>query len=99
MAVTRSNGGAGKLVEADAGDRSGADIPCMELELMPLFSKLEKAAVHGPGRHELVLIFFALPEKPYHLIDNYGRVWIRPKDWEKVLAMVIPPVAAAAPSF
>ncbi|WP_431843958.1 hypothetical protein [Calidifontibacter indicus] len=38
----------------------------MDHTLVPLFARLEKAAVSGPGKHELARIFFALPEPLFH---------------------------------
>lgn len=71
----------------------------MNIELIPLFSNLQRAAVRGPGRHELARVFFALPEKPYHFTDNFGRVWIRPKDLDAVIASVLPPVSDSEASL
>jgi len=66
----------------------------MDHTLVPLFARLEKVAVSGPGKHELARIFFALPKTPFHLVDNYGRVWIREQDFERVREAVLPAVAA-----
>jgi len=50
--------------------------------LVPLFPELVKAAIYGPGRHELARMFFHIEDVPYYFEDNYGRVWIREKDFE-----------------
>lgn len=65
----------------------------MLTELVPLFSRLEAAAIYGPGKNELVRIFnsyqSAHPEnRIYTLTDNYGRVWIRAKDLDRVCALL-----------
>lgn len=69
----------------------------MNVELVPLFPRLEKAAVYGPGKHELVRVFFAYQERHpeervFTLTDSYGRVWIRATDFEKVRELIIPTI-------
>lgn len=67
----------------------------MEAKLVPLLNRLEKAAVHGPGRHELARVFFAYQarnpdERFFVLTDSYGRVWIRDKDFDAAREAVLP---------
>lgn len=69
----------------------------MDAQLIPLFPRLEKAAVRGPCKHELVRIFNAYQrrnsdERIFTLADSYGRVWVREKDIDRVIAAVLPSV-------
>ena len=71
----------------------------MNIDLIKLFPALEKAAVHGPGKHELVRVFYAyqrrvpIQERFYTLVDErHGVVWVRPKDLEAIKLAVLPPV-------
>jgi hypothetical protein len=72
----------------------------MNIDLIPLFPALEKAAREGPGKHELVRIFNAYQrrvptaERFWTFVDAYGKVWARPKDVEAITLAVLPPVAA-----
>jgi hypothetical protein len=73
------------------------DILPMLTNLLPLFPRLEAAAVHGPGKHELVRNFAAYQasnpdDRIFALTDSYGRVWIRQKDVERVVALLLPHV-------
>lgn len=69
----------------------------MNIDLIPIFSLLEETAIHGPGRHELVRIFFAyqrrvpVSERFWTFTDNYGKVYVRAKDVEAVKLTVLPP--------
>lgn len=65
----------------------------MLTELIPLFPRLEAAAIYGPGKNELIRMFNAYqarnPQKRiYTLTDNYGRVWVRAKDVERVCSLL-----------
>lgn len=65
----------------------------MLTELIPLFPRLEAAATYGPGKNELVRMFNAYQarnphERIYTLTDNYGRVWVRAKDVERVCLLL-----------
>lgn len=70
----------------------------MNIDLIPLFPALEKAAIHGPGKHELVRVFNAYQRRVpasdrfWTLRDDFGKVWIRPKDIEPIRLAVLPPV-------
>ena len=65
----------------------------MFTELIPLFPRLEAAAIYGPGKNELIRMFNAYQtrnphERIYTLTDNYGRVWVRAKDVERVCLLL-----------
>jgi hypothetical protein len=83
-----------------AGRCSSFDMTYMEVRLVPLFPRLEAAAVYGPGKRELARVFFAYQaghpeERIFTLTDSYGRVWIRASDFERVRELVLPPVTGA----
>lgn len=69
----------------------------MNVDLVPLFPRLVAAAKTGPGKNELIRVFNARQrrnpnERIFTLADSYGRVWVREKDVERVIAAVLPPV-------
>jgi hypothetical protein len=75
----------------------------MLTNLLPLFPRLEAAAVNGPGKHELVRNFAAYQasnpdERIFTLTDSYGKVWVREKDVERVCQLILPPVDSGNPS-
>jgi hypothetical protein len=72
----------------------------MDTDWVTLFPRLEAAAIYGPGKHELVRNFFnhqkrlAPRDQFYIRTDNFGRVWIRAKDIERVCAALGLPTEA-----
>lgn len=78
-----------------SGGRFCPDIPSVEISLVRLYPHLEAVAVHGPGKHELVRMVNAYQrrapkgEKFFLLTSNYGDVWVRPKDLDKVTEAIL----------